>query len=271
MKRTGELKGKTLRPNAVIEAKYRKAVLKLVRDFGKDVNAEIEKLFQRLTMDAAQDESLTSQARILINGMLSKWEPVFNERAKVLTDRMIRETAKNSNITAGLSLRELSEHFKLDPNKIDEATREIIKASTQEAANLIKLVPQKYLGKIQGAVMRSITSGEGLKELNPVLRKYYGEMRRHTRNVALDQTRKAYNSITAGRLKGVGVQEFEWIHSGGGKHPRKQHQRWSGQVFRFDKLPVDDRFGPVLPGQAINCKCTMRPVVRIGDRDGEST
>lgn len=254
----------------VIASRYRRSIRKLVDRFGKDVHRQVKRLFERVAVDAAMDDSIASQSRILINALLRKWEPVFRDKSKRYTDRMVGETLKQSNTSVSASLKEISKYFTLDPDRIDEETREIIKASTEEAANLIKLIPQKYLGKIQGAVMRSITSGEGLKELLPVMNKYYGEMKRHSRNVALDQTRKAYNSITAGRLKALNVQEFEWIHSGGGQHPRKQHERWSGRVFRFDKLPVDERFGPVLPGQAINCKCTMRPVIRIGENDGES-
>lgn len=237
----------------VIASRYRRSIRKLVDRFGKDVHRQVKRLFERVAVDAAMDDSIASQSRILINALLRKWEPIFSDKSKRYTDRMVGETLKQSNTSVSASLKEISKYFTLDPDRIDEETREIIKASTEEAANLIKLIPQKYLGKIQGAVMRSITSGEGLKELLPVMSKYYGEMKRHSRNVALDQTRKAYNSITAGRLKALNVQQFEWIHSGGGQHPRKQHERWSGRVFRFDDLPVDEKFGPVLPGQAINC------------------
>lgn len=128
---------------------------------------------------------------------------------------------------------------------------------------LIKLIPQKYLGQVQGAVMRSITSGNGLKDLIPFMNEKYKQNTRHAKMVAYDQTRKAYNSIAAGRAQSAGVTEFEWIHSGGGKHPRIDHIALNGKKFRFDDPPViDKRTGERgLPGVAINCRCSFRPLV----------
>ena len=87
------------------------------------------------------------------------------------------------------------------------------------------------------------------------------------KNVALDQTRKAYQSMNAERMRAAGVKSFEWIHSGGGQKPRPDHVAMSGNVYRYDNLPViDKRTGERgIPGQAPNCRCTARPVLDFGD------
>ena len=87
-------------------------------------------------------------------------------------------------------------------------------------------------------------------------------------NIARDQTRKAYNNLNAARMRKVGVTEFIWRHSGGGRNPRDLHQNvLNGKKFSLDDLPViDERTGETgIPGQAINCKCTMEPVVTFGE------
>ncbi|KAF9396648.1 hypothetical protein CPC16_010967, partial [Podila verticillata] len=63
--------------------------------------------------------------------------------------------------------------------------------------------------------MRSITSGNGLEDLIPFLQAQEGITRRRARNIALDQTRKAYNGFNRARCVGAGVTHGEWIHSGG--------------------------------------------------------
>jgi SPP1 gp7 family putative phage head morphogenesis protein len=101
------------------------------------------------------------------------------------------------------------------------------------------------------------------------LQEYEGVTLRRARNIALDQTRKAYNNINKGRMQAIGVQKFEWVHSGGGQKPRELHIELDGQVFSFDDLPViDERTGERgIPGQAINCRCTMVPVIEF-ETDG---
>ena len=125
----------------------------------------------------------------------------------------------------------------------------------------------QYLGEVQGQVMRSITSGQGLKDLIPYLNTKYDQNIRHARNVAFDQTRKAYSNINAGRMQANGIKSYEWIHSGGGQHPRKLHQQMNGRVYRLDDPPVIDERTQErgIPGRAINCRCTMRPIVSFGD------
>jgi SPP1 gp7 family putative phage head morphogenesis protein len=217
---------------------------------------------QSVTTYTGGSGTVAAQARIALNALLAKYEPMFSAIGRKATARMIARTIRNSHVTAGMSLREIARDFTLKPT-VSARMREIITASTQEAAGLITRIGPEYLGQIQGAVMRSIVGGGGLDELVPLLGKLYGQRIRWARMVAMDQTRKVYNSLTARRLQDAGVKQFKWLHIGGSTHPRKQHIEWSGQIFDYDDLPVDDTFGPVLPGQAINCRCSQIPVIKL--------
>jgi len=48
--------------------------------------------------------------------------------------------------------------------------------------------------------------------------------------IARDQVSKATSALNAARMKGLGIRKFEWIHSGGGKEPRKLHEEMSGNI-----------------------------------------
>lgn len=258
-------KGAVLNVSASIGNDYAKSVTKLIDLMAADIKKEMRSLFDTHSLDGAMDASISSQSRIAINALLDKWEPRFKDVAKNATDKWINRIDKNSSVTLGLSLKDISEQFTLKFDTKDERLMNVIKASTEQAANLIKLIPQEYLGQVQGQVMRSITTGQGLKDLVPFLNEKYNKLRRHAKLVALDQTRKAYTAISAARMEKVGMTKFEWIHSGGGQHPRQQHKDWNGKIFDINDPPEDDKFGPVLPGQAINCRCKMRMILDFGD------
>lgn len=266
-KRNNAIIGGALSPNAGIAADFAKPTVNLIELMSRDVKRELKKVFKDTNFTSAMDASTTSQARIAINMLLRKWQPRFDKIAKSSVERMIERTMRNSSVTLGLSLKDVAEDFKIDTSFSDERLKEVIKASTQEAANLIKIIPQKYLAEVQGQVMRSITTGKGMEDLVPFLTKKYNGNIRHARNVALDQTRKAYQSINTSRLKSLGVKSFIWIHSGGGKEPRQNHIKMSGNEYSFDNPPIIGvMYGENvrgLPGDLPNCRCICKPVINF--------
>ena len=168
-----------------------------------------------------------------------------------------RSVALNSDLSA-LSIR-ATEYL--------QRWKEVMTASIAENVGLIKSISEKYLTDVQGAVMRSITNGNGLQDLIPALERHEGITRRRARNIALDQTRKAYNSLNKGRMEALGIKKFEWLHTGGSQNPREDHIELSGQIFSFDNPPViDKRTGERgFPAQLPNCRCRMLPVITFGD------
>ncbi len=262
--------GSPLIPSAAIGDKYAKAVQALIREMARETAAELKAMFSApgyaldSNHDDVEDGSPAGRSQIILNKLMRKYRGKFDDLATMATDRMIKATLKHVDTTSGLSLRELGAGLEL-PDYWSARLREIVAASTKEAVQLIKTIPERFLSQVQGETMRSITSGRGMADLTPFLAEKYGQNLRKAKNVALDQTRKAYSNLAAQRMQDAGVVEFEWRHSNGGHDPRKQHQGWNGKVFRYDDPPVDETFGPVLPGQAINCRCFARPRLRFGD------
>lgn len=259
------IKGAVLANPASIEDKYSKALAKLVRQMKALTEKELKKLYS--TPDAkayfTTDASIASQSRILINALTAKFDSMFGDVAGLLSERMVNGVNQESKSALAGSMKQLSGGLTVKTNLMSADLHETVKASIAQNVLMIKTIPSEYMKRVGGAVLRSVTTGQGMADLMPQIQKYGDMTERKAKNSALDQTRKAYNTINADRMKKVGVKKFEWIHSAGGIHPRRDHMEMSGNIYSFDDLPViDQNTGERgIPGQAISCRCTMRPVI----------
>lgn len=273
--RTVALKGNKLNYNASLQLKYQQSIRRLTRDMIKETKEKILKLFQTNNSEnffkqrkkaEATDESITSKSKKVMNSLMSKFTQLFSLAATPAAKDMLNGTKKYSESSLRSSVKKLTGGLSLETGVVPKGMEEVSQAIIDENVSLIKSIPQEYLGKVSGAVMRSITTGNGLADLVPEIQKYSGETDRRAKNIALDQTRKAYNAINKERMQKLGIKKFRWIHTGGGQHPRKSHQEISGNIYSFDNLPLKGQEGfvnGVIPGQAINCRCTMEPIIEF--------
>lgn len=264
------LRGKPLRVSAGLQARYQQDLEQLVAEMTAVSHKEIVALFERSSAQAffAQDASLSSQARIVTNALTRRVRKRFSLKAKTIVHRMVAGADKASSASLHSSLRDLSGGLSLKTTALPATAKEILASSVAENVGLIKSIADQYLAGVQGAVMRAITSGNGLQDLIPYLREQEGVTQRRARNIALDQTCKVYNGLNKGRCAAVGVTEGEWVHSGGGLHPRERHQNFDGKVFDLSKgAPIGANGEYVQPGEEPNCKCTFIPVIRFAGGD----
>jgi len=217
------------------------------------------------------DASIASQAKILMNALLDKFQQLFNLKALPLASTMLKGAEATSKSTLHASLKKLTGGLSLKTGVVPKGMEDVSKALIAENVSLIKSIPQQYFKDVTGSVMRSITTGHGMADLLPEIKKYKGQTERRAKNLALDQTRKAYNSINKQRMQSIGVKQFEWVHSGGGQKPRESHIKIDGKTFDFENLesqqagygvPKEDQG---IPGHPINCRCTMLPVINFED------
>lgn len=152
--------------------------------------------------------------------------------------------------------------------------QEMMKAFRYENQQLTLDFEQTYSKNIRVDVLESIRrpQPDGLKGLIDHIEKTLSheqkKVRNRARNTALDQTRRAYNNLNAGRMQAVGVNRFRWIHSKGGFTPRLYHMNvLHGQVFDLNEPPVIDEKTRErgIPGQLIGCKCSMLPIISFNE------
>jgi len=279
-------RGTPLEYNAAIAARYTREIDKLINKMAADVEKQLKQLYTSETSkeyfveDAAMDSSIASQSRIITNKLMAKWAKIFNDESKDIAKQMLGGIDNVSQKALETSLKELSGGLTIDASIVSADVKEVAKSAFNANVKLITSIQSRYFDQVVGAVDRSIMTGSGLAELIPTINESLKSQKRiaknRAKNIALDQTRKAYNSINKARMESVGITKFEWLHSGGGKEPREHHkQRWpaglNGGVFSFDDLPIiDEKTGERgIPGQAINCKCRMRPVIEF--KNGEQS
>lgn len=289
---TGAMRGSPLNYPAGVQIKYTKQLDALVKRMTTETRKELVRFFKgetarefigsaqdaypgerrakkRAGARAAQDATISSQARILTNNLTKKFDQLFALNAKPMAEKMASGAAQSSKSQLHASLSELSGGLSLKTDILTGELDEVVNATVVENVALIRSISAQYLAGVQGAVMRSITTGQGLATLVPYLAEQEGVTLRRARNIAIDQTRKAYNNINRQRMQKVGVKQFEWLHTGGSQKPRKLHQQMSGNIYRFDDLPIiDEKTGERgIPGQLINCGCRMVPVISFDDGD----
>lgn len=280
------IKGGTLRPSAKTLVEFQRGFYDLVDAMTKETKRELLELFKSPVADVldsvemrtarelgwkfpppevpAMDASLADMAEGIMNKLHAKFTVMFDRAATGLTDRMMSQTLLQSAKGLEGSLKGVSKTVTLD---MTPELKEMVDAGSAEAVSLIKRVPAEYLPKVQGDVMRSITTGNGLQDLIPDLDKQNVKVKNWAVNVAKDQTRKAYGNINKARMVNNGMDKYEWIHSGGSNKPRKYHldatpSGLNGRICSLSDPPIiDENTGERgIPGQLPYCGCTMRPI-----------
>ena len=241
--RKGIVEGKPLNPSAAVEQRYYTALRVLIDRMVADTEHELQKLFKTEHAEEyfAQDASISSQARILTNALIKKYTDLFASLSKPMAERFAEESDKSSDVAVKSSIRHLSDELTLSTKTITSGPlNDILNATVTENVGLIKSIPAQYLNGVQGAVMRSITTGNGMQDLVPYLQKHKGITLRRARMIAQDQTKKAFSSLSKARMEKIGVEEYEWLHTSGSRHPRKLHIE-DGRQHLSLRRPARDR------------------------------
>jgi len=161
---------------------------------------------------------------------------------------------------------------------------------SMEAANLIKTIPQEYLGGVAQAVVDNFT-GKPLPEGRSLLQQIRvlgGQTQRRSQLIARDQTKKLNASINQVRQDSLGIKTYIWrtvkdrrvVGNPSGIDPvgNKAHgNHWvmEGVHCRWDDPTVHSKdtgktwlkrtagMPKNHPGQDINCRCHAEPVINI--------
>lgn len=269
---SGILVGKPLTYSAAQMEKYSASMGRLIDAMFKDYAKELSSVFRQneviTIQDAAMDASISSQARILLNALRRKWGRIFAREAPKIVERMVSGVDKAEQNQLKESLKQLSGGITLKTDAMPAALQQAVKASIAENVALIKSIESRYHTQIEGAVMRSLQpGGRGMADVRDFLEHYKGVTDRRKDIIAKDQVRKVQTSMNVERAKSAGIKKFRWLHSRGGSEPRPDHVAMSGNVYSYDDPPVIDRRTGErgFPGQAINCRCQMIPVLEWGD------
>jgi SPP1 gp7 family putative phage head morphogenesis protein len=288
------LRGSVLSPSAKAQEWFTDQLVKLTESMTRDVQRDVLALFQSPAAQVLDEDdlyeriaaeererkprsikkttgSIVSQSRIHLNRLWMKWQKLFDEKASALAKKMVAKMIRSSEEMLRGSLKKATGTAIPTDALRSPALREIVKGSVEEAAGLIRRIPTDYLNKMRNTVMRSITQGAGapnlFEQLEQEADKHAITTKNWAYNTARDQINKVYSNINRDRMKAAGIKKFEWIHSGGGSHPRPLHVAMSGNIYDMDDPPVIQKANgntpeiKGLPGYLPNCRCKARPII----------
>lgn len=137
--------------------------------------------------------------------------------------------------------------------------RMTVGASIERNVGLVKSVSDQARQRISQAVFDGLKKRKPAAEVARELREAVGMSQRRARNIASDQLTKISSELASERRRQVGIDTWEWVHSGKA-HPREDHKARNGKRYTDETAPDD------IPGELPFCGCVERAVLSL---DGE--
>jgi uncharacterized protein with gpF-like domain len=256
--------GKTLRavrPNAGIEAAYRKKLVSLIDRMHRSVMWWVRAAYRRNTPAIAMDDTSADELQRIIAELRERWTENIDGTAEKLAEYFSQAVADRSDAALKKILRDggFSVRFQMTP-----AMQDVFAATVAENVSLIKSIPARYFDQIEGIVMRGVQTGYDLKQITDDLQKQFGVTRKRAAFIARDQGSKANSLLSRARHLELGIETAIWKHSHAGKHPRPSHVK-AGEdkvEYKISEGWLDPAIGKYIwPGTEINCRCTAAPVI----------
>lgn len=121
---------------------------------------------------------------------------------------------------------------------------------------LVRNINEQTRQRIASAVYSGLTNRTPVAIVAREIREATAMSTARARRIASDQTVKLSSALDDQRMKELGMEGYEWMHSGKA-HPRPEHKARNGDYFQFGST-VDKTDAP---GQAPFCGCKRRMVL----------
>ncbi len=245
---------------AAMTAAYRAAVMRVYQR-ALEANQDAGRVQGEMAQDATTPSGDAQDMFSELKRLRAHWDDYFaafaNETARNVFSQMY-----DDNVRAWQTrLRGAGFDVKL---KLTPSQQLIMRAKVQENVALIKSIPQQYHTAIEGDVLRGFIAGRDLAAIQDALIKRGHSTQDRAALIARDQANKATAQFNAARQRELDLKYAKWIHSSAGKEPRPDHVKAGKEGWYFDTqkgIDFGDKFGFVLPGEAINCRCVSHTVI----------
>ena len=261
---------KTLRsvlPNAGLRIKYRRRMEALIKDMHESTQYWIAAAYKQRPprmaglVDIAQDASPSDYIQKVMNDLAKRWIKRFEESADKMAESFLKDAFKHGDSSLRQALKDAGWSVQFTMTK---SVRDAFNASLNENVGLIKSIPQQYLQKVEGIVMRSYTAGRDLETMSNEIQAAYPVTKQRAAFISRDQANKANAVVNRTRQLELGITQAVWMHSGAGKEARPSHLK-AGMEKRVYNIAegcyLDGEW--IQPGELINCRCTSRPIIKF--------
>lgn len=247
---------------------------------------EMIKISTRQLMDTYRSGTIIKGQNIdyqkqLIYNLKDRFSNNFNEKGYDYARRMIFSQYKNSSSQMSSFIDRLNNDG--ESNKKDGAllsmlgiaflasayvVPEAAKASLMENEALISSIPSIYYEKLSGIIARGANTEAKLAQLKKEIQLLNNRTRSRAENIALDQSRKAFQALSLHWMRETGIKRFKWVHNYAGNEPRIFHKNpypkgLNGGIFEINNPPIIEPKTGIrgFPGQLPYCQCTMAPII----------
>jgi len=245
-----------IRANAGLRQRYQKQMLALIDDMTASILYWLQAQYREAPPVAAMDATPSQEMQKRFADLRKRWMRRFDKAGPKIAKAYLKSQQQATDTAMRSALRDagFSVKFKMSPTIADA-----FNASLTDNIGLIKNLADQQLSQVQGAFSRAYSQGKGLDVMMDDLIRIGGVTRRRAANIALDQSNKANAVVERARRLELGIEEAEWRHSGAGKHPRVEHQRATGRVYKVrEGCPIKNEKGEIEfinPGEKPFCRC----------------
>lgn len=218
--------------NSEVLPEYRRTIDRLET---QDSAAQMETILARLEGNAVA-------AILIFRSRLAAWLNKLNTRH---LKQFINQLKYASNVDLSTAMRAAD---------VAETLEDVIARN----AALVRNVSDQARGRIADIVYRGMQNRTPPRQVAKQLNEALKLGRDRSLRIAQDQATKLAGALDKERQLQVGMDSFEWIHSGK-KHPREEHKARNGKVFKWNSEV--GRNDP--PGYAINCGCKAKGVLQL--------
>ncbi|MGE8129019.1 phage minor head protein [Methylobacterium sp. NPDC080182] len=225
----------------------------------RSVGYWLKAAYRKNAPEMAQDELPAETLRRAIRALTRRWQAKFNDLAGDLAAYFAQSVSQRSDAALKAALKKGG--FTVEWT-MTRAQRDVVNSVVHENVSLIKSIAQQHLSKVEGIVMRSVATGRDLGQLTKDLQEQFGVTKRRAQFIAQSQNQMATAALTRARQLEIGVTEAVWVHSSGGKKPRRSHVTNNGKTYDVNKGWYDpDEKVWTFPGVLPRCRCVSKAVI----------
>lgn len=153
--------------------------------------------------------------------------------------------------------------FKIKVNIDEKQEKELNEKYTLDTNILIKNFTIKQINDLRAKIKKYVLDeGYSSTYIKKLLINDYELSQNRAVLIARQESNLLMAEYTRERYSNLGIKKFEW-QTAGDRKVRDSHQELDGKIFDFNNPPIinKDTGERGLPGQAVNCRCVMVPVL----------
>jgi len=237
----------------MIEVSYYKDLLKVVNEITDQLNIQLLPILKASENEYIKDASPldTSVDRILQNifrqlKQIDLFEKIYVKRFTDRTEGYNRRVFVEAiNRAIGVNLSNIVKK---------ESVRVRLEESVTQNVQLIRTIPEQYLGRVEQIVKLGFSAGDDFFSIRRSILEIGQSTEKRARLIARDQVAKLNSTLAAQRQQDVGITEYIWSTSGD-ERVRPTHAANEGKIFSWSSPPLETGH----PGEDIQCRCVAQP------------